>query len=232
MSDIVSEAFARELFLQKPGSTKHPKLNGLQLINQEVIERFLRQLLRIDAHTAPLRVIRHEFDVYKTITIDVNGRQKAISVGGRIDRLDEVKLGTAQEQLRVVDYKTGNKVAGQLKDVEAIFDSKKILTDKSDYIFQAVLYSIIEQTEDADNNPNHKPVSPALLFIQHANANDYSPILTLGGKPITNAMVYAEDFDNFLKNKLEEIFVKETFEPTADLKMCSLCPYCQLCGRG
>ncbi len=232
MSDVVSEAFARELFLQKPGSTKHPKLNGLQLINQEVIERFLRQLLSIDAHTAPLRVIRHEFDVYKTITIDVNGRQKAISVGGRIDRLDEVKLGTAQEQFRVVDYKTGNKVAKQLKDVEAIFDSKKILTDKSDYIFQAVLYSIIEQTEDADNNPNHKPVSPALLFIQHANADDYSPILTLGGKPITNAMVYAEDFDNFLKNKLEEIFVKETFEPTADLKMCSLCPYCQLCGRG
>ena len=60
MSDIVSEAFARELFLQKPGSTKHPKLNGLQLINQEVIEKFLRQLLRIDLRTAPLRVIGHE----------------------------------------------------------------------------------------------------------------------------------------------------------------------------
>ena len=232
LNDIVSEAFARELFLQQPGSTKHPKLNGLQLINQEVIEKFLRQLLRIDLRTAPLRVIGHEFDVYKPITLDLNGKKKTVSVGGRIDRLDEIRLGTPYEQLRVVDYKTGNKKAGELKSVEEIFDPKKIIYDKSDYIFQAVLYSIIEQADDAHNNPNHKPVSPALLFIQHANAHDYSPVLTLGGRPITNAMEYAEEFDNFLKDKLEEVFVKATFEPTDNNTMCSYCPYSQLCGRG
>ena len=232
LNDIVSEAFARELFLQQPGSTKHPKLNGLQLINQEVIEKFLRQLLRIDLRTAPLRVIGHEFDVYKPITLDLNGKKKTISVGGRIDRLDEIRLGTPHEQLRVVDYKTGNKKAGELKSVEEIFDPKKIIYDKSDYIFQAVLYSIIEHADDANNNPNHKPVSPALLFIQHANAHDYSPVLTLGGRPITNAMEYAEEFDNLLKDKLEEVFVKATFEPTDNNTMCSYCPYSQLCGRG
>ena len=232
LDSVVSEAFARELFLQKPGSTRHPKLNGLHIIKKEVIEKFLRHLLQLDLRTSPMRVIRHEFDIYKRFTIDVGGKQKTITVGGRVDRLDEIRLNTPEEQLRVVDYKTGNKVAGQLKDVDAIFDSGKILTDKSDYIFQAVLYSIIEQTNDADNNPNHKPVSPALLFIQHAGSDHYSPIVTLGGEPVTNAAAYEADFENFLKAKLEELFGSETFVPTSNQRICEYCPYNQLCGRG
>ena len=232
LDSVVSEAFARGLFLQKPGSTRHPKLNGLHIIKKEVIEKFLRHLLQLDLRTSPMRVIRHEFDIYKRFTIDVGGKQKTITVGGRVDRLDEIRLNTPEEQLRVVDYKTGNKVAGQLKDVDAIFDSGKILTDKSDYIFQAVLYSIIEQTNDADNNPNHKPVSPALLFIQHAGSDHYSPIVTLGGEPVTNAAAYEADFENFLKAKLEELFGSETFVPTGNQRICEYCPYNQLCGRG
>jgi hypothetical protein len=232
LDSVVSEAFARELFLQKPGSTRHPKLNGLHIIKKEVIEKFLRHLLQLDLRTSPMRVIHHEFDIYKRFTIDVGGKQKTITVGGRVDRLDEIRLNTPEEQLRVVDYKTGNKVAGQLKDVDAIFDSGKILTDKSDYIFQAVLYSIIEQTNDADNNPNHKPVSPALLFIQHAGSDHYSPIVTLGGEPVTNAAAYEADFENFLKAKLEELFGSETFVPTGNQRICEYCPYNQLCGRG
>lgn len=232
LDSVVSEAFARELFLQKPGSTRHPKLNGLHIIKKEVIEKFLRHLLQLDLRTSPMRVIRHEFDIYNRFTIDVGGKQKTITVGGRVDRLDEIRLNTPEEQLRVVDYKTGNKVAGQLKDVDAIFDSGKILTDKSDYIFQAVLYSIIEQTNDADNNPNHKPVSPALLFIQHAGSDHYSPIVTLGGEPVTNAAAYEADFENFLKAKLEELFGSETFVPTGNQRICEYCPYNQLCGRG
>ena len=231
LDSVVSEAFARELYLQKPGNTRHPKLNGLQIIKKEVIVKFLRHLLQIDLHTSPMRVIRHEFDIYKRFTINVGGKQKTITVGGRVDRLDEIKLNTPQEQLRVVDYKTGNKVAGELKKVEDIFNPAKILNEKNDYIFQAILYSIIEQTEDNTNNPNHKPVSPALLFIQHANRENYSPVVVLEGAPVTNAATYENDFENFLKEKLEELFNSETFIPTTNQKICENCPYNQLCGQ-
>jgi len=131
----------------------------------------------------------------------------------------------------VVDYKTGNKVAGELKKVEDIFNLAKILNEKNDYIFQAILYSIIEQTEDNTNNPNHKPVSPALLFIQHANRENYSPVVVLEGAPVTNAATYENDFENFLKEKLEELFNSETFIPTTNQKICENCPYNQLCGQ-
>ena len=90
LDDIVDESFAQELFNQQPGTRKHPKLNGLQLINREVIIKYLHQLLRIDRRTAPLRVIGHEFPVKRPLTIKVNGLEKQIETGGRIDRLDEI----------------------------------------------------------------------------------------------------------------------------------------------
>ena len=52
LDDIVDEAFAIELFHQQRGVKKHPKLNGLQLINREVIIKYLHQLLRIDRRSA------------------------------------------------------------------------------------------------------------------------------------------------------------------------------------
>ena len=79
----------KSLFNQQPGTRKHPKLNGLQLINREVIIKYLHQLLRIDRRSAPLRVIGHEFPVKRSLTINVNGLEKPIETGGRIDRLDE-----------------------------------------------------------------------------------------------------------------------------------------------
>lgn len=230
IDDVIAEAFARELFLQNNGMKRLPKLNGLQIIKQQVIKKLLLQMLELDKRTAPMRVIKHEFDIHKTLSLDINGTKKEIKVGGRVDRLDEVNLGTGREQLRVVDYKTGNKVAAGLKDVEAIFNPSNIAKNKSDYTFQALLYSLIEQTEDAENNPQHKQVSPALLFIQHAKSEDYSPILKLGNEDILDSLTYAEEFETLLKKELEGLFTKETFEPTTIKDICKQCPYQQICG--
>ena len=134
--------------------------------------------------------------------------------------------------LRVVDYKTGSKKAEELKSIQDVFDSKNIRTKKSDYTMQALLYSLIEAKYDNIHNPYHKPVSPALLFIQHAGGNDYTPVISMAGKKITDVTVYEEDFMKELSNKLAEIYDPEIpFSPTADLKICEYCPYKQLCGR-
>lgn len=230
--DVISEAFACELFLQKKGTKQHPKLNGLQLINREVVEKYLRQLLRLDAKIAPMRVVKHEFDIFKEVEIEVNGTRKKLKIGGRVDRLDEVGTGTSRPRLRVVDYKTGNKVAKELGSVEEVFNPANIHDKKSDYTLQALLYSIIESTDDEEHNPAHLPVSPALLFIQHAGGDDYSPVLSLGKKRIDRAEDYADEFFALLKAKMEEIFNKDIpFKPTETLRTCEYCPYRQLCGR-
>ena len=204
MDDVVDEAFATELFHQQPGSRRHPRLNGLQLINREVIKKYLYQLLRIDRRTAPLRVIGHEFNVKRTLLINVNGAEKQIETGGRIDRLDEVFVGTEKARLRVVDYKTGSKTAEPLKNVEAVFDPKNI-EKKSDYTMQAMLYSLIESRYDILHNPGHRPVSPALLFIQHSGGEDYTPVIIMDGEEMTDVTLYEKDFLRKLTETLEEI---------------------------
>ena len=231
LDDIVDESFAQELFNQQPGTRKHPKLNGLQLINREVIIKYLHQLLRIDRRTAPLRVIGHEFPVKRPLTIKVNGLEKQIETGGRIDRLDEIYVDSDNARLRVVDYKTGSKVAESLKSVDEMFDSK-YLEKKSDYTMQAMLYSLIEATNDMEHNPNHHAVSPALLFIQHAGSEDYTPVLSIDTEEITDVTVYEEDFLRKLTDILEEIHNPDiAFEPTSNPKNCEYCPYKQMCGR-
>ena len=231
LDDIVDEAFATELFHQQRGVRKHPKLNGLQLINREVIIKYLHQLLRIDRRSAPLRVIGHEFPVKRSLTINVNGLEKQIETGGRIDRLDEILVDGDNARLRVVDYKTGGKAAESLKCVDDMFNPK-FLSKKSDYTMQAMLYSLIEAKDDSEHNPNHRAVSPALLFIQHAGSDDYTPVLSIDNEEVTDVTVYEEDFLRNLTEKLEEIHNPNiAFAPTDNTDSCKYCPYKQMCGR-
>ena len=70
---------------------------------------------------------------------------------------------------------------------------------------QAMLYSLIEAKNDSEHNPNHRAVSPALLFIQHAGSEDYTPVLSIDKEEVTDVTVYEEDFLRNLTEKLEEI---------------------------
>ena len=97
---------------------------------------------------------------------------------------------------------------------------------------QAMLYSLIEATNDMEHNPNHHAVSPALLFIQHAGSEDYTPVLSIDTEEITDVTVYEEDFLRKLTDTLEEIHNPDiAFEPTSNPKNCEYCPYKQMCGR-
>ena len=71
-------------------------------------------------------MIGHEFPVKRSLTINVNGLEKQIETGGRIDRLDEILVDSDSARLRVVDYKTGGKAAESLKSVDEMFDSKNL----------------------------------------------------------------------------------------------------------
>jgi hypothetical protein len=49
----VDKAFKRELFQIKDDARPLPPLDGLQIINREVIIKYIRQLLEIDSRLAP-----------------------------------------------------------------------------------------------------------------------------------------------------------------------------------
>ena len=231
---IISQAVAEELFHLPEGTTQHPPLNGMQLISTQVVETYLRQLLRIDRELTPFSVICHEKDVSRSFTI--NGR--TITLGGRIDRIDQVG-----DTLRIVDYKTGGSQQRPLQSLDEVFDPANVRTKHSDYYLQAMFYSRIVQCAALVNNGqritdhhpltiNHQPlkVSPALLFIQHAGQKDYSPVLSIGGQPVSDIAVCGDTFDDLLRQLLTEILDPATsFQPTSDQQRCLTCPYRALC---
>ena len=128
-------------------------------------------------------------------------------------------------RIRVVDYKTGSKKLKALASVEDIFDSAKI-HDHSDYYLQTFVYADIVRRQQSH------PVSPALLFIQHAAGKDYDPTLCFGKERILDIQEHSSRFNELLEEKVNEIFSSDIpFTPTTDLKVCNTCPYLQMCRR-
>ncbi len=228
---FVDSAFSESLFHAKRGKADY---NGLQLINRQVVIRYLRKMLKIDLRLAPFTVMGLEKWVSTTCNVSTSLGERTISIGGIIDRLDCVAAGgganaaSVAQRIRVIDYKTGRDSNTHPKDVESIFDPAQ-LKYHSDYYMQAMIYSLIV-AQDEKLNPAHYPVSPGLLFIQQAGAADYDPTLGFDKIPILDAAKYREDFSNRLSSLIAEICDTDVqFMPTDDKKRCEYCPFAVLC---
>ena len=222
--------------------------NGLQIINREVIIEYITKLLKIDQQLCPFSILamEEEAKVYTQLsfTIPSGGALKGgalvssapdkhynLTIGGIIDRLDAVTdKQTGKRRIRVVDYKTGNKPSSAIKSIEEVFDPKNIASKHSNYFLQAILYSLIV-SHSKEWNAANDTVSPALLFIKQAPANDYDPTLLIDKHPISDVTVYEEEFLTKLKETVADMYSPNAaFPPTDDRKKCELCPYRMLCG--
>ena len=224
----VDKAFHDDFF--KTGKGEQPEYNGLQTIHRNVIVHYIEQLLRIDSRLAPFTIRGLEGKVTTTIPVTTSEGKFTVRVGGRIDRLDEVTDSDGVRRIRVIDYKTGTKDLKNFESIDDVFSRAKI-HNHADYFLQAMLYSWIV-SESAEVNPHQLPVSPALLFIQHAIKDDYSPVLQLDKAPITDMREWNAAFVERLSALIGEIYEPtKPFEPTDDPQFCKLCPYKELCGR-
>ena len=212
----VDEAIKQEFFKITDPSRPLPPLDGLQLINREVIIKYIRLLLEVDRRFTPFRII----DLEKWVHTEIGG----MKVGGIIDRLDSIiNPETGENQIRVIDYKTGSRHIKPLPDVASIFTSEAI-KDHSDYFLQTFLYAHIVRSKSSES------VSPCLLFIQHAGGKDYDPTLGIGKEPVTDIATYSDEFVSLFQNLLDEIFNTQlSFTPTDDRKRCETCPFASLC---
>lgn len=233
---LVDQAFREELF-KVSSSDYHPKYNGLQLINKEVIASYLRQLITIDRRQAPFTIIGMEIVVSTTLGVATARGEKLFRIGGFIDRLDAVAAngnpsagGNLAERIRVIDYKTGRAQATHPKDIDEVFGTTPQAMNKhSDYYLQAILYSLIIKN-DRRFNPAQEPVSPGLLFIQNAGSEDYDPTLKLGKELLSDVAPLEAEFTEHLRSLLADIYNSAVpLKPTEDKKRCIYCPYAALC---
>ena len=227
---LVDQAFREELF--KVGNNDyHPKYNGLQLINKEVIASYLRQLISIDRRQTPFTIIGMELVVSDTLKVNTSRGEKQFKIGGFIDRLDAISpISNISERIRVIDYKTGRAQTTHPKDIDEMFSATpQALSKHTDYYLQAFLYSMIIKNSKRYNSAQD-PVSPGLLFIQNAGAEDYDPTLKLGREKIEDIAPYEEDFMAHLRSLIADIYNPALpLRPTSDKKRCEYCPYAGLC---
>ncbi len=222
---VVGEAFALVM------DDWHGRYSGLQLISREVIIQLLRRLLQLDRRTAPLNIVGLEVDVSRPLHIEAGTFEMDTTIGGRIDRLDIVTTADGQRRLRVVDYKTGSARQPALPSLAAVFDPSQ-LKNHNDYYLQTMLYADILAQSSPSAPARDAAVSPALLYIQHAAADDYDPVLTLDKQPIADISTLHDDFAEGLNTLVADIFdPAKPFMPTPHGERCLTCPYHYLCSQ-
>ena len=213
----------------------HLPQSGLYIIQREVIVQYMRQLVALDLRQAPFRILGLEIDVEKDFSFTPHpSDNKHLKIGGRIDRLDLVDEGTANERIRVVDYKTSASPLKPLPDVDAIFLPQNV-HHHSDYYLQTLLYADIVRSQRPSvvrHLPTDIAISPALIFIQHASADNYDPTLCFGHTPIHDVASYSQRFNELLIQTITEILSPDVpFSPTSDLQSCTHCPFAAICRR-
>lgn len=235
MERIVEQAFREELF-KVDAENYHPKYNGLQLINKEVIISYMHQLINLDSRLAPFCILGLELMVTTQIPVTTRKGKRTLTIGGLIDRLDAIggsdqpNSVNAAERIRVIDYKTGRAPMSHPAELAEVFRTdRKALAKHSDYYLQSMLYSIIV-SDGKTLNPASEPVSPGLLFIQNAGAESYDPTLKIGREPIADVAVYKQDFMQGVTGIVNEIYNKDVaFYMTDDKTRCTACPYRAIC---
>lgn len=186
----------------------------------EVLAHYVQRLLDYDyglALSGPIIIHALEKPCHKDFSVPcADGSVRTISIGGFIDRLDEVVI-EGRQTLRVVDYKTG----GKPESLKAADDLSPLFTpaeSRPRYLLQTFLYSHVLL-------PSPKPVAPALYFLNHKIE---SPLITVAKKPLNDFTPLAPAYNEGLQRVIAEILNPDVpFTPQTEA--CKNCPYHLLC---
>lgn len=226
-------------------------LNGTQLITLHVIKEFMLHQLRADEKMAKqledeggyLQVMSQEEKYTSQLSL-ADGSQ--LLLGGYIDRLDLLHSKEKGDRIRIVDYKTSS-VPHSAKTVAELFDPEKCAGNY--HIMQTLYYCKV--LTDVDSPYNGCAVVPALMYAAKYDDKNFSGIIRLenaaslskSGKPQKVEIEdykaeYAEEFDERLVQKVEEIFSPEqpdgeqgTFAQCTDEQHCTYCDFLTFCRR-
>jgi CRISPR/Cas system-associated exonuclease Cas4 (RecB family) len=211
---LVNQAFSIEYF--KGRQVEPDQYNGEQLINFRVVRHILQRLIELDIKRAPFIICGLEYRLYDYFELESGARLK---VGGIIDRLEE-KDGSYW----IIDYKT----SGRAKPFKTIEDLVVPKENRASHVFQTFSYASVL----AQNTKNTRPIVPALLYLQEAGKEDYSPVIQFEKEDISDYRVLDDVFKESFKCKIAELFdEKIPFYQTSVVSRCEYCEFKNICNR-
>lgn len=231
ISRAIIKGFKEELFNIKDDRNM-PALDGMQMVNMNIIRKMILCLIDYDISHAPFHIEDLEKRIYDSVSFRTSAGTRTLKVKGFIDRLDIVTGFNGNKTMRVVDYKTGASRPKALKSVEEIFLHEQKADTHPDYYLQTLLYSKILTAPDNGAPYTQMPVSPALLYPHFAREEGYNPVIRFDKTPVYDVKEYLDEYCKGLSDLLSEIFDEtKKFEPATDSKQCQRCFYQDMCGK-
>ncbi len=215
LTEKIRRAFAEFFF----HSAEPRPLSGQSYLTGEMIRKYVRKILERDRRLTPFRYVASEMEIHHPFTL-TDGR--TVNLKGFIDRLDEVR-----DTIRVVDYKTGTKKDMHFKTVESLFD-------RADEKRQPAIMQVFTYAWMYGDRSNGMPIQPSIYYVRHLFSDDFNPSVCRGKEKeqITDFAILRDEFEDNLRHCLDEVFDPSVpFGQTTHAKMCSYCPFADICGK-
>jgi len=220
IDNALDKAFNEVLFGQALDHG-HRKIEGYNLIIQQVLRIHIRKLIETEMESGLFRIEGLEEKYIVSIPVNIKGKEAEIRIGGIIDRVDR-----REENILILDYKTGT-VKNNFNSVESLFDAGEKLRNEA--VFQVLLYACIYDTLHPGN-----VIIPGLYFIRASHSRDFSFNIKHGSKRemLNNYASVKQEFETLLQFHLCRLFDEdEPFKQTDNLKICGFCTYAGICRR-
>jgi hypothetical protein len=212
---LVSKAFEKHYFKGK--IVDEAQYNGEQLINFRVICKMLKRLIEFDRQRTPFTILGLEWRDYHFFDLETAGVK--LKIGGVIDRMEE-----KEGKIGIFDYKTG----GSMKPYKTL---EELVTEKdkrASHIFQAFVYASVL----IRRNLYSLPVVPALLYMQDAGKENYSPVIEYEKEFIEDFRELNPAFEALFLQKISDLFNPDIpFQQTTYVSNCDYCEFKELCNR-
>jgi len=220
IDDSIDSAFSAEYFK----GVSQENYSGRNIIIRNLIEKYVRQILKTDMNYAPFEIISLEKKLVITVPVKQGNTDLKIRVGGKIDRIDK-----QNNQIRVIDYKSGADKL-EFKSIESLFAENT--KDQNSAIFQTFLYSKFF----IENNTGVLPVVPGIYSVRKLFGSEFDFRIQLKADKtktiITDYRLINSEFSDYLNKLVTEIFdPTASFTQTEDSMICNNCPYKQICAK-
>lgn len=218
LTGAVARAFA-EIFFKT--DIVRP-LTGQNFLIGEMIRKYVEKVLERDAKQTPFRYIESEKKIKCLFPLTDKSN---IQLKGFIDRIDEVR-----DVVRIIDYKSGSGTT-QFTSVEALFD--KADTDRSKAVMQVFMYAWMFNRSVQLSTA----IQPGIYYMRTLFSSSFDPGIyhrtdRFKTEQVLDFANYCTDFEDSLRNCLNEIFDTETpFVQTPNGKACMYCPFKDICGK-
>lgn len=218
LTQLIERSFAENYFMT-PDKIK--PLTGQNFLTGEVIRKYVKKLLSIDAKITPFIYKDSEERINEIYPLQ-SGLQ--VRLTGIIDRVDEVKGST-----RIIDYKTGRGVL-RYKSMKDLFD--KETRERPKAVMQVFMYAHLYLMK-------HKTdiVESGIYYLRNLYESQFDPAVIFKPTPkdnirITDFSTVREEFSEHFDACLEEIFdSQKPFTQTTTGEACQWCVFTNICKK-